>query len=428
MKLHYDNSLVKDRDIVKYGKKLSTEIETAKFATYADPHASVVLPFDTNYLNEIKTIVKKKLALKPEYLVVVGIGGSNLGTIAVQEAVLGRLYNQLSPKTKVLYADTVDPDSLNNLIKIITPTLQRNKSIILNVVTKSGGTTETIANFKVLLNVLKKYKKNYKKYVVVTTDSYSKLWHASKPDFDILEIPENVGGRYSVFSAVGLFPLAILGVNINQLLAGARNIQKSCFSSDIKKNPAALSAIIHYLNYKKKKNISDLFLFSPELESIGKWYRQLMGESIGKEHNKQNKMVNMGITPTYSIGSTDLHSMAQLYLGGPYDKFTTFVSIKKYNSSLKTPNDEKYLDMIKGKTFSKLMGAILQGVKIAFKKTKRPFLEIQLDDHKEDSIGEILQFKMIEMMYLGFLLNLNPFNQPNVEKYKVETKKILKGR
>jgi len=425
MEFSYKNSLLKNSTVIRHFKNLDKAIQNAASATYADSYASVLLPFDKNYLTQIKALVKKKQALNPGYIVVIGIGGSNLGTIAVQEAVLGRLYNQLSPKTKILYADTCDPVSVSNILEIITPALKRKSNVLLNVITKSGTTAETIANFKVLLSTLKKYKKDYKKYVVVITDSYSRLWQSAKDDFDILDIPGNVGGRYSVFSAVGIFPLAMLGIDIDGLLSGARNAFKVCTSHNIKNNPAALSAIVQYLHYSSGKNVSDLFLFSPELESVGRWYRQLMGESIGKERNLRGKKVNVGITPTYSIGSTDLHSVAQLYLAGPYDKLTTFVSVKTQKTDLNSPNDAIYLEMLKNKSFSFIMNAILLGTKSAFRSSKRAFMEVKLDALDEYSVGEFLQFKMLEMMYLGSLLNINAFDQPNVEEYKTETKKIL---
>ena len=203
---------------------------------------------------------------------------------------------------------------------------------------KSGGTTETIANFEILLNILKKYKKKYEKYVVVTTDKDSKLWNLSlKKGFDTLEIPKKVGGRFSVLSSVGLFPLGIIGVDIYQLLKGAKLMKNSCLNKNIIKNPAALSASLIYLHRLNDIKIHDLFIFNYDLESLGKWYRQLMGESIGKEYDKNMIRVFEGITPTVSIGSTDLHSMAQLYLGGPYDKFTTFVRIEKNREEIDIP-------------------------------------------------------------------------------------------
>jgi len=155
-----------------------------------------------------------------------------------------------------------------------------------------------------------------------------------------------------------------------------------------------------------------------------------MGESIGKEFNKEKERVFEGITPTVSIGSVDLHSMAQIYLGGPYDKFTTFVNVKQNNSDVTVPNLSEYsklVDVIQGKKLKEIMDAISIGTQTAFKKGERPFMEITLPDKTEYSIGQLLQLKMMEMMYLGFLLNVNPFDQPNVEDYKIETRKILEG-
>lgn len=421
-----ENELIQSFDLVKEEIK---NMHNALDYKYDDNRASINLPDDKETLKKIKELIDKKKMLKPEYIIVVGIGGSNLGTIAVQESILGKLYNQYTTKLKILYADTVDSDLINDVIKIIEPVFKKNGSIIINCVSKSGGTTETIANFEVLLNVLKKYKKDYQKYVVVTTDKDSKFWNLAKEEgFDTLEIPKKVGGRFSVFSPVGLFPLGLLDINIDELIDGALHIRNVCLNSDIFRNPAAMSAIILYIHYKKGINIHDTFLFSTDLESVGKWYRQLMGESLGKKYNKQNKEILNGMTPTVSIGSTDLHSMAQLYLGGPYDKFTTFIRVNENKSDIETPNFQKYSNLVENIQkikIQKVMDSILQGVQQAFIKDKRPFVEICMPDKSAYLVGQLLQMKMMEIIYLGHLMNINPFNQPNVEDYKIETKKIL---
>ena len=182
------------------------------------------------------------------------------------------------------------------------------------------------------------------------------------------------------------------------------------------------------MHYEIGKNISDLFLFANDLESLGKWCRQLIAESLGKEFNKKGETVNTGITPVVSIGSTDLHSMAQLYLGGPYDKFTTFLSVENSNSHINVPTLERYSKLvfgIQGTSLESVMSAIVEGTKAAFRKGGRPFMEIKLPYKSEYSIGQFLQFKMIETIFLGYLLDVNPFDQPNVESYKEETRKIL---
>lgn len=422
----YDNAGIPKTTLYSTAKRLIPEIKKIANATYDDPRASAHLPEDEDALNVIQAAIKLKQKLKPELLIVAGIGGSNLGTIAVHEAINGKNHN-LTSAPEIHFADTIDPDKLAAIRERMQHYLRQGKKVLLNVVTKSGTTTETIANFEFLLNVLKRHRKDADKYVMVTTDRDSKLWQlAITKGWSLLEIPKNVGGRYSVFTAVGLFPLGMLGINIKQLLAGARDMRAKCINENIKQNPAALGASLIYL-HSKKRAIYDHFLYSTDLESLGKWYRQLMGESIGKEHSTRGKKVNKGITPTVSIGSTDLHSMAQLYLGGPHDKFTNFVTTH-FNTNLKVPTYPAFDQLVpdlQGKEYHTLMTAILDGVKIAYKKGKRPYTETRLDGKTEETIGAFMQLKMTEMMLLGRLLNVNPFDQPNVEQYKKETRRIL---
>jgi len=422
----HDNADIDKTKLSITAKKLTSEIQKIAHADYSDERASAYVPLDEDMIQIVDAAVTLKKKLCPELLVVIGIGGSNLGTIAVHEAINGKHYN-LTGKPEVLFADTIDPDLLFVIKKRMQYYLRQNKRVLLNVITKSGSTTETIANFEVLLNVLKRHRKDANKYVVVTTSKGNKLWNlAADNGWSLLEIPDNVGGRYSVFTPVGLFPLGMLGINIRKLLAGARDMREKCIQEDTRKNPAALGASLIFL-HAKKRNIYDHFLFANDLESLGKWYRQLMAESIGKEHNKQGKKVSKGITPTVSIGSTDLHSMAQLYLGGPHDKFTNFVTVH-FDHNIKVPTYSSFDNLVsdlQGKEYSAIMRAIFEGVKKAFKKDKRPFTETRLDTKSEETIGALMQLKMIEMMLLGKLMNVNPFNQPSVERYKKETRKIL---
>ena len=261
----YKHSQVTWDEIKKISQGLKREINHLnKVANNGcrDPRASINLCLDTQGLKEVKLLIKEKKKLQPQYIIVVGIGGSNLGTMAVQEAIGGKLYNQGKKKPKILFVETVDPDHLNDMCGVIEPVLKKNENILINVVSKSGTTTETIANALLLINLLKKYKNNYQKCIVVTTDKGSKLWALAK-DYGLatLEIPKEIGGRYSVFSPVGLFPLGILGINISSLLKGACLMRKKCLSQDIKNNPAILSAVNCYIHYQKGRNIHDLFLF-----------------------------------------------------------------------------------------------------------------------------------------------------------------------
>jgi len=419
-------------DLLNLAASKNVETERANLADlfqkkelYETAYASLAVPFDETIQQKVLEVVIQKKKLAPTVLVVVGIGGSSLGAKAVHQAIFGRLRIKKSFDVPVLYfAETVDADRMFAILLVLEEELAIGNNVLINVVTKSGTTTETLANFYVFLELLKKYRPDdYADLVVVTTDKYSSLWHlAAHEQFVCLEIPKMVGGRYSVFSSVGLFPLAMVGVAIEKLSAGARFMVTRCLSGDIKNNPAMMSALIQYYHYQRGVSINDLFLFSVDLEAMGKWYRQLMAESIGKEFDNQGKQVLMGITPTVSLGSIDLHSVAQLYLGGPRDKCTTFVTVAKNTHNIVVPQGGPGLA---GHTFSDIMHALSEGTKRAYLKNNRPFCSVIVPEKNEYYIGQFLQFKMIEMMYLGFLCNVDPFDQPNVELYKSEAKRIL---
>lgn len=431
LSISFTNSLLTKPELSRLLKRLGPSLRAVKQASkkgYDTDYASINLPVDTRMLRHVEGLVRAKQRLKPVLIVVAGIGGSNLGTIAVQEAVLGKQYNLSGGVPKVLYADTVDTDSISFIIGKMDSYLKKGKQVILNGVSKSGGTTETIANFSLLVDVIKKRRKDFQRYIVVTTDRNSKYWRfAEEKGYEVLEIPKLVGGRYSVFSPVGLFPLGLLGVDIRELLRGARAMREKILTSS-GANPAARGAISIFANWKRGKTIYDTFLFSNDLESIGKWYRQLMGESVGKEKDKKGRRVWRGITPTVSMGSTDLHSMAQLYLGGPHDKYSSIITVGQVKKELTVQKGKGYGSLVpnvEGKSLSKIMDAIVKGVTAAFRKGKRPYNEITIPDKSAYAVGQLLQLKMIEMIHLGFLLDVNPFDQPNVEDYKIETKRYL---
>lgn len=423
------DSLVPKKDISRIKKTLNREIERIKSArelSYEDERSSINLPFDRENLAVVKSLVKEKTKLNPSYLILVGVGGSSLGAMAIQEAVLGKFYNHFG-RVKIIYTDTVDQGSLDSVIKIIEPELRKGRNIILNMVSKSGSTVETVVNFEVLLGVLKKHRKDYEKYVVVATNRDSVLWKlALLKNFSVLEIPAKVGGRYSVFSSAGLFPLGMIGVDLEKLLEGARYSVSGCMKED---SPASLFASLAYYHWKKGRNIFNMFFYETDFESVGKWHRQLMAESLGKEKDSKGKRISAGITPIVSLPQ-DLHSMAQLYLGGPHDKFTAFISIRK-NRGLRVPVFQGYDALVKniqGRHLNEITKAIYEGVKAAFKKSGMPFTETLLPDSSEHSVGQFLQFAMIEMMCLGYLLNVNPFDQPSVEAYKAEIRRMLQRK
>jgi glucose-6-phosphate isomerase len=421
-------SLLNENDIIHTVEQLLPYVQhlqqVVKKQNYEDAESSINLPSDQQILEEVTILQNHFANTNIEYIVDIGIGGSNLGTKAVYDALYG-YFDVLQPdrKPKMIFADTNDPEFLYKLKTFVTT----QKNILINAISKSGGTTETIANLEIILNVIHD-DQFVRERLVITTDHGSKFWHmAQEKGIKTLTLPKQVGGRYSVLSAVGLFPLAMAGININQLRKGAADIRAQCLSTKIEDNSALLSAVILFLHNKQGKNINDNFCFEPEMESIGKWYRQLMGESIGKEDSVKGEKIYAGITPTVSIGSTDLHSMGQLYLGGPKDKITTFVSVEHHREDVTLPRELQFplVEHINEKKASDIMTAILEGVQAAYTKQNCPYMDIKLKDVSEYSIGAFFQFKMIEMMYLGKLLEVNPFDQPHVELYKVETKRIL---
>jgi glucose-6-phosphate isomerase len=389
------------------------------------PESSLRLPSDRDALATVTQLAGKLAGPKLKYNVVVGIGGSNLGTRAVYDALFGYA-DLLRPDRfpKLIFAETTDPEWLNATTELLN-SLESGDEIIVTVVSKSGGTTETIANFEIIAESLKPKLGDITSRIVAITDHNSKLEQAAvSAGIACLNIPDMVGGRFSVLSPVGLFPLATAGVDIAQLLEGARSMRDACLGGD---NPAAASAAVLSLQRERGLRINDNFFFHAELESLGKWYRQLMGESVGKERSIQGKVVHAGITPTVSLGSTDLHSVGQLYLGGPKDKLTTFVSSAKSAHAI-VPSERVFpnlVPMVTGKSAAQIMSAILEGTKIAYHEASLPFVEIVLDAIDEHSLGEFLQFKMLEMMYLAHLMNVNAFDQPSVESYKIETKRLL---
>ncbi|MEK7452548.1 MAG: hypothetical protein AAB664_04365 [Patescibacteria group bacterium] len=372
-------------------------------------------------------MAKKYRTKKLKCVVVIGIGGSNLGTKAIYDAL--RLYTSSEHACTLIFLESVSSGALLSTSTLLK-SFQDPEAFLLVTISKSGGTTETIVNMEALFETLQtSYKKDVlEKRCVVISDEGSKFWLAAKEKhIDCLAIPKMVGGRFSVFSAVGLFPLALVGINVRALLEGAKMAIENGLSRDTLKNHALISACTTFIHAKKSRSIHNSFFFAPELESLGKWYRQLMGESIGKEKDLEGKIVHTGLTPIISIGSTDLHSMAQLYFGGADDKFTNIISVQKSKrvsvpKSLLFPN---LVDHLTSKSFDDVMSAIVGGVCATYKKINRPFLSIELEHIHEQELGYYLQFRMIEMMYLAELLNVNCFDQPNVELYKVETRKLL---
>ena len=353
-------------------KKIDLDAAAAPIRAYAqsfdEPFA--LLPADEKLLRDIEAIAAKTVSASVRYILLIGIGGSNLGAKAVYDALYGS-FDTLEPARfpKMLFADTMDPEYNDRLARFLK-TIPREELLVI-AVSKSGTTVESAENLKFA---------PAETPIVFITDRGSPWWEeASARNAERLEIPKEIGGRFSVFSSAGLFPLRAARIDIAAFRNGAAAITAA---------NALFSAAALFLHSQQGKNIHNTFFFHPELESLGTWYRQLLAESIGKN--------GKGITPTVSLGTTDLHSVGQLYLGGPRDTITTFVNAPT----------------------NRAMTAIYEGVKKTYQNRGIPFMEILLPDLSPHSLGAFMQFKMMEVVLLAKLLNVNAFDQPDVDAYK----------
>lgn len=409
---------------------LLSEIQIIKQALeqfYETPYGCLYAPLDTQAIESCRRLADKVKALRPTMFVLAGIGGSNMGVLALMQAVKGIFYNESAPAFYA--ADTIDDDMNTELLSLVTRELDRGGIVILCIVTKSGTTTETVINGSLLLECLKKKRPHdYHKYCIIITDEGSPLYKvAEKNNYELLVIPRKVGGRYSIFSAVGLFPLMVLGIDTDALIDGARSMLTKSLSVTLEQNPAAQSAVTLFRAYHEGVTIHDIFAFSPALLMLGNWYKQLIGESLGKKYNREGLLVEVGISPTVSLGTVDLHSVVQLYLAGPRQRITTFLRIEDEPETLKVPENEISI-LVRGlplQHVTAIKTAIFQGVVAAYKKVDRPFMVVPLKNKSSYSIGEFMMMKMVETILLGRLFSINPFDQPEVELYKEETRKII---
>ncbi|MCA9391593.1 hypothetical protein KC614_00120 [candidate division WWE3 bacterium] len=391
------------------------------------PESSILLPSDESELRRVKLILEKIDTNSLQHHIVIGIGGSYFGPKAIYDA-LGGTFDVATPEhlPKTIFVDTCDPTMLRDLHRLLSGYKDFPEGVLVTVISKSGTTTETIVNLEVLLS---SFDFLHNRLLVVSGESSLLSKMAVSKSIPLLTIPDHIGGRYSVLSAVGLLPLYVAGIDVAELMRGADTQVQQTLTYELTKTPAFLSAAVIFDHLSRGFNIHNTFVFHPELETFGKWYRQLMGESIGKLHDLNGQEVHAGMTPTVSVGSTDLHSVVQLYLGGPRDKLTTFLSTSQEAAAIRVPWDlffPNLVEDIEGKSAFEIIHAILKGTQKAYDNEGLPYIDIELNKISEFELGELCQFKMFEMMFLAKLLNLNAFDQPQVELYKQETRELLK--
>lgn len=382
------------------------------------PYDCLLTPFNTQEIILLAQKAEAQMA-KAKYaaLVIVGIGGSHLCIQAVEQLLHGVFdIKKLMP---VYYADTVDADRLCVMQQVIKQIHKTQQQVLLIIISKSGSTIETVANAAVLLQEFSK--KQMQDSVICITNEHSLLhvW-AQKHDVHTFFIPAAVGGRFSAFTAVGLFPLACMGIDIIKLCEGAR-------AYDWIVDNAALRAEWLCSAIQKEVPIHDLFLDSADAYSLGLWYRQLMGETIGKKRIKDNTICAVGIMPTISLCSADLHSVGQLYIAGPDVRVTTFVTIPA-QVTVAIPLSDMVTEIspvLKDKTVNNTLNAIVQGTMQTYTQHNLDFIQVQFPEKSAFYVGQFMYMAMTEMIYLALLLDINPFDQPEVETYKQATRTIL---
>lgn len=414
MKLDLSNSGISEKEILKYKKevlKAHTNLHE-KQGTGSDFLGWVNLKLDVQELEKIK-VAASKIRKQSDVLIVIGIGGSYLGSKAVIDA----LSHTFNPKNVIFAGNNMSSDYLNDLLDYI-----KDKDISLNVISKSGTTIEPALTFKVLRKYIEeKYGEDKAKdRIFVTTDKEKGVLKklADEKGYETFVVPDDIGGRYSVFTAVGLLPIASAGINIDRLLDGVYSAEKKY--SSLENNDCYDYAVARNIMYKKKKKIELLVNYEPKLHYISEWWKQLFGESEGKEEK--------GIFPASVDNTTDLHSMGQYIQEGERILFETVINIKKPYRDFTLTCEEgspDALDYLNGKTLNEINHKAMEGTVIAHVNGKVPNIMIEVDKLDEFNLGELLYFFEKACGISGHLLGVNPFNQPGVEAYKKEMFRLL---
>jgi glucose-6-phosphate isomerase len=375
------------------------------------------LPRDTQALARVREVQR---ALEPGVrdVLVLGIGGSSLGTRALVEALRspqGLSIPERDGKPRLHVPDNSDPWVLSHLLDALDP-----RTTAVLVISKSGGTVETAAQALIVRQWLEAAvgADGVRKRLVAITDPSAGTLRASaeRDKLLTLPIPSNVGGRFSVLTAVGLLPATLAGLDAAQLLAGAADMAERCRSTELRKNPAGLIAAIHYLHHTKKgRPIHIMMPYSDRLRAFAAWYVQLWAESLGKRVDLQGKKVETGPTPLPAVGATDQHAQVQLFMEGPRDKLTTFISVKECPRDLTVPDAGGADAYLSGVRLSRLLDAERQGTSEALASDGRPSLRIELERLDASALGGLMLLYEAATAFAGGLYDIDPFDQPGVE-------------
>ncbi len=360
-----------------------------------------------------------------ENVVVLGIGGSALGMIALQTALNHPYYNLLGRKERggprLFVVDNIDPALISGLLDVVDPS-----KTLFNVITKSGQTAETMSQLMLVTGLLRRrLGKKMGEHVVATTDPAKGVMRkiVEAEGWTNFEVPDGVGGRFSVLSPVGLVPAALVGIDVGRLLAGAAAMDARLRTGNLMENPAYLGAVIHHLlDVKHGKPVAVMMSYSHQLRDVADWFGQLWAESLGKAKSLDGKPAHVGQTPVKAVGVTDQHSQVQLYVEGPSDKLFTFLAVEEPSSDVTIPKEyvgEDACGYLAGRTFGELFDAERKGTRIALTEAGRPNVTLSVPRVEAETVGALFYLLEVQTAMAGRLYHINAFDQPGVEAGKV---------
>lgn len=388
-------------------------LETINRRIQENPYPFMKLPYLRFELTEMKNLVRSLKKKDINDVVLLGIGGSSLGTEAIFKALLPHdYYLRNIPKYWIL--DNIDPYTVGEVVEKI----EKEKTLLI-VVSKSGETPETLAQFMLFKEILKDVTDIKEKTVIITDRQKGFLKRiADKEGYFCLSVPEGVGGRFSVLTPVGMFPALLMGIDVEGILDGAREMAEHIRRSSKRENMALIISALLYLMDQNGKKIHVMMPYCDRLSGFSEWFRQLEAESLGKE--------GKGPTPIYSRGVTDQHSQLQLYVDGPKDKFIIFMYSPSDGPHI--PESFPYireLSYFAGKSLEKLFRAELVGTKLSVLEASVPSAEIWIEKVSAFSLGALFYLFEMVITFFGELTGVNPFDQPGVEKGKIYTKALM---
>ena len=427
IKLDLSYAGITEKEISKYGTKVKNIYNKLNEISEDENEFVGWLKLPSNYdkkeFSRIKKIAKK-IRKDSDVFVVIGIGGSYLGARAVIESLTSNFANMFPDKIRkspqiFFVGNSISPNYINELIDCIG-----DKDISINVISKSGTTTEPAIAFRIFREFLEnKYGADEAaNRIYVTTDKKRGALKelADQEEYETFVIPDNIGGRFSVLTAVGLLPIAVAGIDIDKLMEGAKNAESNYSEHSMKYNQCYRYAVVRNILYQKEKTIEILANYEPKLHYFTEWWKQLYGESEGKEHK--------GIFPAGVDLSTDLHSMGQYIQDGKRNLFETVINVEESKTDIKIKRDEDNVDglnFLAGKTMDYVNKKAMQGTIEAHVSGGVPNIIINIKKLDEETIGELIYFFELACAISGNILGVDPFDQPGVEAYKKNMFRLL---